>query len=128
MGESSGADVTDAAILHRSDAVGEGVDAGVVRDDNYRSVRSEGVGAHLLKAFEFEAAKRGATYATLRTGAGERQHAFYLSHGWRDWYPMPALNSADTRTVGPESVARAPRVCASTVTPRVGETLPENLR
>ena len=54
-----------------------------------RSVRGEGVGAHLLKAFESEAAKRGATYATLRTGAGERQHEFYRRHGYVDWYRMP---------------------------------------
>ncbi len=33
--------------------------------------------------------KRGAAYATLRTGAGEPQHAFYLRNGWTDWYPMP---------------------------------------
>lgn len=54
-----------------------------------RSVRGEGIGAHLLKAFESEAAARGATYATLRTDPAGRQHGFYLRHGYVDWYPLP---------------------------------------
>ena len=85
-------------IVARRDGAVVGVAIGELRDgvDAYladlivdRTVRGEGVGAHLLRAFESEAAKRGATYATLRTGAGERQHDFYLRHGWTDWYPMP---------------------------------------
>jgi len=85
-------------VVARRDGRIVGVATGELRDgvDAYladlivdRSVRGEGIGAHLLKAFESEAAKRGARYATLRTGAGERQHAFYLRHGYVDWYPLP---------------------------------------
>lgn len=67
----------------------EGVDAYLANLIVDRSVRSEGIGAHLLKAFESEAAARGATYATLRTDPNERQHDFYLRHGYVDWYPLP---------------------------------------
>jgi len=35
------ADGADAAVLHRRDAIGEGVDAGVVCDDDNRAVRSD---------------------------------------------------------------------------------------
>lgn len=85
-------------VVARRDGRIVGVATGELRDgfDAYladlivdRDVRSEGLGAHLLKAFESEAAKRGASYATLRTGAGEPQHAFYLRNGWVDWYAMP---------------------------------------
>jgi GNAT superfamily N-acetyltransferase/2'-5' RNA ligase len=85
-------------VVARRDGRIVGVATGEIRDgdDAYladlvvdRSVRGEGIGAHLLAAFESEAAARGATYATLRTGAGERQHGFYLRHGYADWYPLP---------------------------------------
>ncbi|HEX9529799.1 MAG TPA: GNAT family N-acetyltransferase [Acidimicrobiales bacterium] len=56
------------------------------------AVRGEGVGHHLLAAFESWAAGEGVTRLALRTPAGGPAEGFYARRGWReearltDWY------------------------------------------
>jgi 2'-5' RNA ligase/predicted N-acetyltransferase YhbS len=46
--------------------------------------RGEGIGAHLLAAFESLAAERACRRLALRTFAGTAAHDFYKRHGWVD--------------------------------------------
>jgi 2'-5' RNA ligase len=50
--------------------------------------RGEGIGSHLLAAFEWRAAQAGCRAVTLRTEAGGRSEAFYVARGW---YPEAHL-------------------------------------
>lgn len=52
-------------------------------------VRGEGVGAHLLAAFQAAATTRGATYVNLRTEAGGVAEGFYERLGYVRWYVLP---------------------------------------
>jgi 2'-5' RNA ligase/GNAT superfamily N-acetyltransferase len=47
------------------------------------AVRGEGVGSHLLAAFESECAARGATQLALEAIEGSGATAFYVARGWR---------------------------------------------
>jgi 2'-5' RNA ligase/ribosomal protein S18 acetylase RimI-like enzyme len=53
-------------------------------------VRSEGVGAHLLVAFEEACRQQGAERMTLRTIDGGSAEAFYRSRGYATLCPLPA--------------------------------------
>ena len=52
------------------------------------AVRGQGVGGHLLAAFESWAAERGAARLSVRTRSGSRAEAFYRARGsgtWCEW-------------------------------------------
>ena len=51
--------------------------------------RGEGIGSHLLRAFESESAARGVTFVTLSTPVGERAEAFYRSRGYVETARLP---------------------------------------
>ena len=55
------------------------------------AVRGEGIGAHLLAAFESLAAERACTHVTLRTADGDPAQTFYERHGWRVTGKLPAF-------------------------------------
>jgi GNAT superfamily N-acetyltransferase len=46
--------------------------------------RGQGIGSHLLAAFESLAAERGCDRLALRTLAGTRADVFYRSRGWHE--------------------------------------------
>jgi GNAT superfamily N-acetyltransferase len=54
--------------------------------------RGEGIGSHVLAAFESLAAERDCPRLSLRTVEGSRAEAFYRGRGWvddgrlRDWW------------------------------------------
>lgn len=55
------------------------------------TARGEGIGSHLLAAFESWAAAHGAARLRLRTEAGGRAEQFYRDRGWREELRLPAL-------------------------------------
>lgn len=52
--------------------------------------RGEGIGTHLLRAFESESAAQGVTFVTLSTPVGERAEAFYRARGYVESARLPA--------------------------------------
>jgi 2'-5' RNA ligase/GNAT superfamily N-acetyltransferase len=55
------------------------------------TTRGEGIGSHLLAAFESWAARHGAIRLRVRTEAGGRAEQFYRDRGWREEVRLPAL-------------------------------------
>lgn len=55
------------------------------------TARGEGIGSHLLAAFESWAAEHGAARLRLRTEAGGQAEEFYRGRGWREELRLPAL-------------------------------------
>ena len=53
------------------------------------AVRGQGVGGHLLAAFESWAAERGAARLSLRTRAGGAAETFYRTRGWVEEARLP---------------------------------------
>ena len=53
------------------------------------AVRGQGVGGHLLAAFESWAAERGAARLSVRTRSGSRAEAFYRARGWVEEARLP---------------------------------------
>lgn len=85
------------AVVARREGAVVGAATGVLRDgDGHlerllvdRAARGEGVGGHLLAAFEAAAAERGGDRLVLRTEAGGRAERFYVERGFRPVTLLP---------------------------------------
>lgn len=57
----------------------------------HASYRREGIGSHLLAAFEWQTTEAGARWITVHTEAGSPAEAFYRARGWRVTARLPEL-------------------------------------
>lgn len=84
-------------LTARRDGAVVGVAKGFVRGDEGHlerlitapDVRGEGVGSHLLAAFEAAAAERGATFLSLRVRVGAPAEALYRRRGFETFTELP---------------------------------------